>query len=202
MSGIVVLLDFRHNANVCLTWFLNLAGIVVLLNFRYNANVCLTWFLNLAGIVMLIYVWQLLINLSEIVNVNANVSLTWCLWMSNMICKFVRNSVLLADFSHVENREYKRDLSAYLFNIALKTFLRSAQITLTSFGFTAFKKKKITIDFCRFWVLIRFFNPATTANDLWLRRIFYTRFYPLHLFFYLNPWERASIFPFECSLQW
>ena len=45
-----------------------------------------------------------------------------------------------------------------------------------------------------------FFIPATTANDLLLRRIFYPRFYPLHLFSYLNSWERASIFPFECSV--
>ena len=45
-----------------------------------------------------------------------------------------------------------------------------------------------------------FFIPATTANDLRLRRIFYPRFYPLHLFSYLNSWKRASIFPFECSL--
>ena len=45
-----------------------------------------------------------------------------------------------------------------------------------------------------------FFIPATTANDLWLRRIFYPRFFPLHLFSYLNSWERASIFPFECSV--
>ena len=44
------------------------------------------------------------------------------------------------------------------------------------------------------------FIPATTANDLRLRRIFYPRFYPLHLFTYLNSWERASIFPFECSV--
>ena len=45
-----------------------------------------------------------------------------------------------------------------------------------------------------------FFIPATTANDLRLWRIFYPRFYPLHLFSYLNSWERASIFPFECSV--
>ena len=31
-----------------------------------------------------------------------------------------------------------------------------------------------------------FFIPATTANDLRLRRIFYPRFYPLHLFSVLN----------------
>ena len=45
-----------------------------------------------------------------------------------------------------------------------------------------------------------FFIPATTANDLWLRRIFYPKFYPLHLFSYFNSWERASIYPFECSV--
>ena len=31
-----------------------------------------------------------------------------------------------------------------------------------------------------------FFIPATKANDLRLRRIFYPRFYPLHLFSILN----------------
>ena len=45
-----------------------------------------------------------------------------------------------------------------------------------------------------------FFIPATTANDLRLRRSLYPRFYPSHLFSFLNPWERASIFPFECSV--
>ena len=45
-----------------------------------------------------------------------------------------------------------------------------------------------------------FFIPAKTANDLRLWRIFYPRFYPLHLFSYLNSWERAIIFPFECSV--
>ena len=29
---------------------------------------------------------------------------------------------------------------------------------------------------------------------------FYPKFYPLHLFSYLTSWERASIFPFECSV--
>ena len=43
-----------------------------------------------------------------------------------------------------------------------------------------------------------FLIHATTANDLRLRRIFYPRCYALHLFSYLNSWERASIFPFEC----
>ena len=45
-----------------------------------------------------------------------------------------------------------------------------------------------------------FFIPATMANNLRLRRNFYPRFYTLHLFSYLNSWERASIFPFECSV--
>ena len=59
----------------------------------------------------------------------------------------------------------------------------------------------LPFDFCRFCVVIRsFFIPATTVNDLRLRRIFNPRFYPLHLFSYLNSWERAIIFPFECSV--
>jgi len=51
-----------------------------------------------------------------------------------------------------------------------------------------------------FWSFV-FFIPATTANDPRLRRIFYSRFYPLHLFSYLNTWERARIFPFECWVE-
>ena len=59
----------------------------------------------------------------------------------------------------------------------------------------------LAFDFCGFSVFIRcFFITATTANDLPLRRIFYPRFYQVHLFSYLNSWERASIFPFECSV--
>ena len=58
----------------------------------------------------------------------------------------------------------------------------------------------LAFDFCRFCVVICFFFiPATTVNDLRIRKIFYPRFYPLHLFSSLNSWERASIFPFECS---
>ena len=53
--------------------------------------------------------------------------------------------------------------------------------------------------FIKFVSFFSFFIPATTANDLRLRRIFYPRFYPLHLFSYLNSWERASIVHFECS---
>ena len=34
-----------------------------------------------------------------------------------------------------------------------------------------------------------FLLPATTANDLRLRRIFYAGFNPLHLFSYLNSWK-------------
>ena len=56
--------------------------------------------------------------------------------------------------------------------------------------------KLVVTRFC----VVSFFIPATMANDLRLWRIFYPRFYPLHLFSYLNSWERASIFPFECSV--
>ena len=61
--------------------------------------------------------------------------------------------------------------------------------------------------FCVFFYLLSTFVgsawsfiPATAANDLRLRRIFYPRFYPFHLFSCLCFWERASIFPFECSI--
>ena len=37
-------------------------------------------------------------------------------------------------------------------------------------------------------------RPITSDFD----GFFYPRFYPLHLFSYLNSWERASIFPFKC----
>ena len=44
----------------------------------------------------------------------------------------------------------------------------------------------------RFCMVIRFFNPATTANDLQLRRISIPDV--IHFIFsYLNSWERASI---------
>ena len=51
----------------------------------------------------------------------------------------------------------------------------------------------LAFDFCRFCVVIRFFIPATTANELRLQRIFYLRFYPLHFFSYLNYWVNAQV---------
>ena len=70
----------------------------------------------------------------------------------------------------------------------------SCKYTWTSHGF---KKNLLFLafDFCRFCVVIRVFHPRHSVR---LRRIFYPRFYPLHLFSYLNSRERASIFPFEC----
>ena len=53
----------------------------------------------------------------------------------------------------------------------------------------------LALDFCWFCVVICFFHPR--YNSQWP---FYPRFYPFHLFSYLNSWERASIFPFECSM--
>ena len=58
----------------------------------------------------------------------------------------------------------------------------------------------LAFDFCRFCVVIWFFHPCHNCQWPRLRRIFYPRCYPLHLFSYLNSWERASIFPFECSV--
>ena len=39
-------------------------------------------------------------------------------------------------------------------------------------------------------------RPITSDFD----GFFYPRFYPLHLFSYPSSWERASIFPFKCSV--
>ena len=54
----------------------------------------------------------------------------------------------------------------------------------------------LAFDFCRFCVVIRFFIPATTANELRLRMIFYPRFYPLHLFFLSWFLRKSQYFPF------
>ena len=61
----------------------------------------------------------------------------------------------------------------------------------------------LAFTFCLFCMVIWFFSPATTANDLRLWRIFYPRFYPLQLFSYLNSWQRASIslFNVECHTR-
>ena len=52
--------------------------------------------------------------------------------------------------------------------------------------------------FCRFYVVIRFFIPATTANDL---RFSIPDFIHYIFFVYLNSWERAgiSLFNVECQ---
>ena len=57
---------------------------------------------------------------------------------------------------------------------------------LKTFFFFFFFFLILAFDFSLFCVIIRFFIPATTANDLRLRVIFYPRFYPLHLFSYLS----------------
>ena len=58
----------------------------------------------------------------------------------------------------------------------------------------------LAFDFCRFCVVIRFFHPATTANDMRLRGFSIPDFIHYILFSYLNSWERASMFPIECSV--
>ena len=54
--------------------------------------------------------------------------------------------------------------------------------------------------FCQVCMIIRFFHPRHNGQWPPTSKSFYPRFYPLHLFCYLNSWERASIFPFECSV--
>ena len=63
----------------------------------------------------------------------------------------------------------------YIYSLSINTMLYTFVGSVWSFGF---------------------FIPATTVNDLRLRRIFYPIFYPLHLFSFLNSLERASFFSF------
>ena len=62
-----------------------------------------------------------------------------------------------------------------------------------------FKTFFLAVDICRFCMVIRFFFPATTANDLRLRRISIPDLSTsYHFFNYLHSWERASICRFQC----
>ena len=55
----------------------------------------------------------------------------------------------------------------------------------------------LAFDFRRFYVVIRFFIPASTANDLWLRSISIP--YLIHYIIFLSYFLRKSqYFPFEC----
>ena len=45
-----------------------------------------------------------------------------------------------------------------------------------------------------------FSSPPQRPMTFDFERFFYPIFYPLYLFSYLNSWERASIFPSECSV--
>ena len=54
----------------------------------------------------------------------------------------------------------------------------------------------LAFDFCRFCAVIRFLIPATTANDLWLRKNFHTRSYQLHYFLILFL-EKKPVFLFS-----
>ena len=58
----------------------------------------------------------------------------------------------------------------------------------------------LAFDFCRFCVVIRFFHPRHNGQWPPTSKDFLSQIVPLHLFSYLNSWERASIFPFECSV--
>ena len=53
----------------------------------------------------------------------------------------------------------------------------------------------LAFDFCLFCVVIRFFHPRHMTSDL---EGFLYQILSITLFSYLNSWERASIFPFEC----
>ena len=54
--------------------------------------------------------------------------------------------------------------------LLMTKYIRSSTLK-TTFNMLKLKRKCLAVDFCRFCVVIRvFFIPATTANDLRLRR--------------------------------
>jgi len=63
-------------------------------------------------------------------------------------------------------------------DITLKTRFKNTMSCDIKFLFVC-----LAFDFCRFCVIIRFFIPPTTADDLRLRRILSITFFGLSLFF-------------------
>ena len=58
----------------------------------------------------------------------------------------------------------------------------------------------LAIDFCRFCVVIRFFHPRHNGQWPPTSKDFLSQILSITFFSVLNSWERASIFPFECSV--
>ena len=58
----------------------------------------------------------------------------------------------------------------------------------------------LAIDFCRFCVVIRVFHPRQNGQWPPTSKDFLFQILSITFFSYLNSWERASIFPFKCSV--
>ena len=58
----------------------------------------------------------------------------------------------------------------------------------------------LAFDFCWFCVVIRFFHPRHNGQWPPTSKDFLYQILSITLFSYLNSWERASIFPFQCWL--
>ena len=68
--------------------------------------------------------------------------------------------------------------------------------------FLIFKTFFLAFDFCRLCVVIRFFHPRHNGQWPPTSKDFLFQMLSITFIFlsYLNYWERASIFPFECSV--
>ena len=136
-----------------------------------------------------------------------NENITW--WYSDMCTILVNLSVktntMISTFSLFSNNVIQTNVSvSILSHVSVRAcyfihflfyFLRSTLSVLRGHSFFSFPPQRpMTSDFEGLSIpdLFGVFIPATTANDLRLRRPFYTRLYPLHLFFL----RKSQYFPF------
>ena len=59
----------------------------------------------------------------------------------------------------------------------------------------------LAFDFCRFCVVIRFFIPATTANDLQLQKDFLSQILSITFFIPILILQKEPVFPFNVECQ-
>ena len=120
----------------------------------------------------------------------------FCLYVQSLVAVFVMYwACLTLQMTLTFNFTWRDTITKLL---ALKQVFVNAINNQFNFRFL-FLKMFLAFDFCRFCVVIRFVHPRhngqwpPTAKDFLSHILSIT-------FIYLNSWERASIFPFECSV--
>ena len=105
--------------------------------------------------------------------------------------------ILLVSFS------FKEYLSGYiktkhLYNIVITSIPMFQYVIYNCIVFCCCCFVFLAFDFCRFCVAIRFFHPRHNGQYPPISKDFLSKI--LSITFIFLSWERASIFPFECSV--